>query len=451
MIELVEYELDNLRTMSPVCIKVVGVGGAGGNMVNSIVESDHLDIECITVNTDVQALNMSLASERIHIGVKSTKGLGTGANPDIGERAAQEDLEKVMHAIGTADIVFLVGGLGGGTGSGGMPVIAQALWDRGVLCIAIVTKPFAFEGKKRTRVATEAVERLKKVVDTLIVMHNQKLLEVTDKQISMIDAFAMENNVLVQSVRSIADIIAKPGHINVDFADVRAIMKGRGFAVMGTGRANGVGRAQEAAFQAISSPLLENMSITGARGILLNITGGPSLGLHEINEAASIVYQEAHEDANIIIGSVIDNTLSDDVLVTIIATGFEEAVEQNWNEHDSDLLAEEAIRAAHELVEALKTETQKVKEETSSAPTQPMTCDQNLVHAIVQEVLKEVYRSEKAIAVSATHLPTEQDQDVACAVQNDEGALQVQENNIDIHDLDVPTYLRQEVIEQSQQ
>lgn len=321
---MIEFDLAHEQKKSSIAvIKVVGIGGAGGNTVNSIIDSGYEDIECIVVNSDVQALELSKAATKIQIGIKSTKGLGTGADPEIGKRAAEEDLDKVMEAIGNADIVFLAGGMGGGTGSGGLPVIAKALKEKNILSIVIVTKPFLFEGKRRARVAHEIVEQLKQIVDTLIVIPNQKLLEVADQHVSMIDAFDMINQVLSQSVRAISDIITKPGHINVDYADVRTIMKDRGLAVMGNGRAAGKERARNAAVQAISSPLLENMSIEGAHGVLLNITGGKNLSLHEISQAASVVYEQAHEDANIIIGSVIDASLEDDVLVTVIATGFQ--------------------------------------------------------------------------------------------------------------------------------
>ncbi len=320
MIELAGESIEYSK--STASIKVVGVGGAGGNTVNSIIETGCQGIECIVVNTDAQALELSNASYKVQIGVKSTKGLGTGANPEIGKRAAEEDIDKVMETIGNADIVFLAGGMGGGTGSGALPVIAQALREKGILSVAIITKPFLFEGKRREQVAEKAIESLKQIVDTLIIIPNQKLLEVTEQDISMIDAFALINDLLSQSVRGISDIIAKPGHINVDYADVRAIMKDTGLAVMGTGKASGQTRAKDAAQQAISSPLLENMNVIGAHGVLLNITGGNNLGLHEISEAASVIYEQAHEDANIIIGSVIDENLSDEVIVTIIATGF---------------------------------------------------------------------------------------------------------------------------------
>lgn len=333
---MIEFEeLEEKASMPNVKIKVIGIGGAGGNTVNSMIESEYQGIEFIVGNTDAQALNLSKAEHKLQLGVKSTKGLGTGANPELGKRAAEEDLEKMMELIGDADIVFLTGGMGGGTGSGGLPVFAHALREKGILSVAVVTKPFLFEGKRRAQVAENSLELLKKEVDTLIVMPNQKLLEVVDKQVSMIDAFAMMNDVLNRSVKGIADIIAKPGHINVDFADVRAIMKDMGLAVMGTGCASGEQRAHEAALQAIASPLLENMSIAGARGVLLNITGGTNLGLHEISDAASVIYEQADEHASIIIGSVIDPELQDEVMVTVIATGFEPRMEEQKSESPS--------------------------------------------------------------------------------------------------------------------
>lgn len=309
-----------------VSIKVIGVGGAGGNAVKRIIESGIHNIECIVVNTDSQALELSTVPTKIQIGVKSAKGLGTGANPELGKRAAEEDMDKILQAVGNAEIVFLAAGMGGGTGSGALPVIARALREKGILTIAIITKPFIFEGKRRMMVAQEATEVVRKSVDTLIVMPNQNLLQVADKKVSMIDAFAMINDVLTQSVKGISDIITNPGHINVDCADVRAIMKDQGIAIMGTGRVKGgSGHGREAALQAITSPLLENMSIEGAHSVLLNVTGGKNLGLHDISDAASVVYEQAHEDANIIIGSVIDESMGDEISVTIIATGFKDA------------------------------------------------------------------------------------------------------------------------------
>lgn len=318
MIDLeLEYERKQIAS-----IKVIGVGGAGGNTVNSIIESGCKNIEFIATNTDAQALEQSRATHKIQIGIKSTKGLGTGTDPELGRRSAQEDLDKILQAIGNADIVFLAGGMGKGTGSGALPVIAHALKELGILTIAVVTKPFTFEGKRRAQVAQTAIEELQKEVDALIIIPNQKLLDIVGNTVPMTEAFSMINEVLSQSITGISDIITKPGHINVDFADVRAIIKDTGLAIMGTGRASGPDRARQAAITAITSPILENMDIEGAKGVVLNITGGRDLGLHEISDAASVIYAKADENANIIIGSVIDESMTDEVSVTVIATGF---------------------------------------------------------------------------------------------------------------------------------
>lgn len=333
MIELnVQEEATNLGAS----LKVIGIGGGGGNAVNSMVASGDLDgVEFVVANTDAQAINSSPAEHKVQLGAKITRGLGAGSNPDVGRRAAEEDLDTVMKHISDADILFLTAGLGGGTGSGGIPVIAQAAKEAGVLSVAVVTKPFVFEGLKRMRQAEEAIESLKSVVDTLIVVPNQKLLEVVDPKISMLDAFAMSNDILKQGIKGIADIITKPGHINVDFADVRSVMKGMGRAIMGTGRCSGEGRAKEAVLQAINSPLLENVSIEGAKGVLINITGNSDLGLHEIHEAVSVVYELVSKDANIILGSVIDPNIGNDIMVTVIATGFD----QKENEKNERIFA----------------------------------------------------------------------------------------------------------------
>ncbi|MBP6870250.1 cell division protein FtsZ [Candidatus Babeliales bacterium] len=310
-----------------VSIKVIGIGGAGGNMVNSMIASGLDYIDFIVANTDSQALYRSSALKKIQLGKKATKGLGSGANPDLGRRATEEDLDKIMETIGDADIVFIAAGMGGGTGSGGASIVAKALKERGILSVAVVTKPFGFEGRRRMTVAEESLEMLKKEVDTLIVVPNQKLLDVVDRSVSMIESFSMIDELLIHSVKSISDIITQPGHINVDFADLRATMKGMGLAMMGAGCAQGLDRARVAAQQAISSHLIENMDIKKARGILLNITGGVSLTLHEINDAASVIYDESNESAHIIIGSVIDVNMGDKVIVSVIATGFESPVQ----------------------------------------------------------------------------------------------------------------------------
>lgn len=419
MIELAEETFTYKNAAAS--IKVIGVGGAGGNTVNSIIATGCQGIECIVVNTDAQALELSKAPCKVQIGIKSTKGLGTGANPEIGKRAAEEDMDKVMEVIGDADIVFLAGGMGGGTGSGALPVIAQALRDKGILSIAIITKPFLFEGKRRAQVAEKATENLKQIVDTLIIMPNQKLLEVTEQNISMIEAFALINDVLSQSVRGISDIIAKPGHINVDYADVRVIMKDTGLAVMGTGKASGQTRAKDAAQQAISSPLLENMNIIGARGVLLNITGGNNLGLHEINEAASIIYEQAHEDANIIIGSVIDESLNDEVIVTIIATGFEKQMQAGAS---CQLERPLQIRATVVDRSAKDAETENIKTVEATEVTEKILTPQETIEKEEQKGTQELSANDNTDAKSK---------------ENKKSNI-----IIDPTDLDIPTFLRKD-------
>lgn len=305
-------------------IKVLGVGGGGSNMVNSMIEAGLDCISFIVANTDAQDLKKSKAPNKVQLGVKSTRGLGAGANPEVGRRSAEEDIERIVESISDADIIFLTGGLGGGTGSGALPVIASALRERGILTVAVVTKPFTFEGRRRMNIAEESLNLLKREVDTLIVLPNQKLIEVSDQKVSLLEAFLMINNILTQFVKSMFDMIDRPGYINIDFADVKTIMKHRGFALIGTSKASGENRAYKAALQAISSPLLENVDISGAGGILLNISGPSNLGLHEVSEAASLIYERANEDVNIVLGSTIDDSLDEEVVVTIIATGFEQ-------------------------------------------------------------------------------------------------------------------------------
>ena len=303
-------------------IKVIGVGGAGGNAVNNMIIAHNNGVEFITANTDLQALNATLAPTKIQLGVQLTKGLGAGANPDIGRRAAEEDHEHMRSLLSGADMIFITAGMGGGTGSGAAPVIASVAKELGCLTVAVVTKPFDFEGKKRKMQAEEGLRLLRANVDTLITIPNQRLLQVVERGTSLRDAFRVADNVLRQAVQGISDLITTPGLINLDFADVQTIMTGMGMAVMGTGVAHGDNRAIEAAHQAISSPLLEETSIDGARGVLLNVTGGPDMALHEIHEAAAIIRESAHEEAHIIFGAVIDEKLEDELRVTVIATGF---------------------------------------------------------------------------------------------------------------------------------
>src|SRR6195952_790478 len=304
-------------------IKVVGVGGAGTNAISRMVDAGLRGVEFIAANTDAQALATCDADIRLNIGSELTRGLGAGANPDVGFSAAQESRDEIREALKGADMVFITAGEGGGTGSGAAPVIAEiAKSEIGALTVAVITKPFEFEGAQRNRVAEEGIERLREVVDTLIIIPNERLLSVVEKRTSIVDAFAAADNVLRQGVQGITDLITIPGLINLDFADVRTIMQDAGSALMGVGQSGGETRAADAAKTAISSPLLEQ-SVEGATGILLNITGGPDIGLFEINEAAEIVQGAADANANIIFGSVIDESLGDEVRVTVIATGFD--------------------------------------------------------------------------------------------------------------------------------
>jgi cell division protein FtsZ len=303
-------------------ILVIGVGGGGGNAVNTMISGNLDGVEFVVANTDMQALEANMAPHKIQLGNTLTKGLGAGANPEVGRRAAEESLQQIADLIAGADMVFVTAGMGGGTGTGAAPVIAQIARDCGALTVGVVTKPFGFEGKKRARQAIEGIERLETAVDTLIVIPNNRLLALVGTQTSMVEAFRKADSVLLNAVQGISDLMTVPGLINVDFADVRTIMSGMGRALMGTGIGTGKRRATEAAETAISSPLLEDVSIDGATGILINITGGPDLTLHEVNEASSLIQQAAHEDANIIFGSVIDPNLSEEVRITVIATGF---------------------------------------------------------------------------------------------------------------------------------
>ncbi len=306
-------------------ILVIGVGGGGGNAVNTMISGNLDGVEFVAANTDRQALEANLASHKIQLGSDLTRGLGAGANPDIGRRSAEESIQRIADAISGADMVFVTAGMGGGTGTGAAPVIAQVARDCGALTVGVVTKPFGFEGKKRWRYAEDGIARLEAAVDTLIVIPNARLLALAGAQMSMVDAFRRADSVLLNAVQGISDLMTVPGLINVDFADVRTIMNDMGRALMGAGVGTGKKRAIEAAEMAISSPLLEDVSIQGATGILINITGGPDLTLHEVNEASTLIQNAAHEDANIIFGSVIDPNLTDEVRITVIATGFDRA------------------------------------------------------------------------------------------------------------------------------
>lgn len=304
-------------------IKVIGVGGGGNNAVNRMIEHGVEGVEFIAVNTDAQALNLSKAEVKLQIGGKLTRGLGAGANPEVGKKAAEESKEQIEEVLQGADMIFVTAGMGGGTGTGAAPIIAQISKELGALTVGVVTRPFSFEGRRRSTQAISGIEALKNAVDTLIVIPNDRLLEIVDKNTPMLEAFREADNVLRQGVQGISDLIAKPGLINVDFADVKTIMIDKGSALMGIGVATGENRATEAAKKAISSPLLET-SIDGAHGILMNITGGNNLSLYEVQEAADLVTNAADDEVNVIFGSVINENLKDEIVVTVIATGFDE-------------------------------------------------------------------------------------------------------------------------------
>ncbi len=319
---MLEYDEMDKEVNENAIIKVIGVGGAGNNAVNRMIQSGIRGVEFISVNTDRQALKNSNASTKIQIGEKITRGLGAGANPDIGAQSAEENKTEITESLRGADMVFVTAGMGGGTGTGAAPVVAAAAKEMGILTIGVVTKPFTFEGKKRLSQAERGVESLKSKVDALVVIPNDKLLQIIDRKTSMINAFIMADEILMQGVQGISDLIANPGLVNLDFADVKTIMLNTGMAHMGIGRASGENRAEDAAKQAIQSPLLET-SIEGARGVIINITGSEDVGLQEINTAAELVQRSVDPEANIIFGTAIDETLGDEIVITVIATGFD--------------------------------------------------------------------------------------------------------------------------------
>ena len=321
------FEIEENQSVLGAKIKVIGVGGGGTNAVTTMINLGLTGVDFIAANTDNQALFVHPAPHKIQLGNELTKGLGAGANPEVGKKAALEDCSRIAEALYGADMVFITAGMGGGTGTGGAPVIANIAKEAGALTVGVVTKPFNFEGKKRRKNADKGIAELREAVDTLICIPNQRLLYVANETTTMLDCFKKADEVLYQAVKGISDLINIRGLINLDFADVRTVMANKGLALMGTGVASGENRAIEAARKAISSPLLEDIAIQGATGIIINITGGPDLTLFEVNEASSLITEEAHEDAEIIFGSVIDETLEDEVRVTVIATGFNPVVQ----------------------------------------------------------------------------------------------------------------------------
>src|SRR3954452_5134492 len=338
----VTYDEDQLTAK----IKVIGVGGGGGNAVNRMIQAGIKGIEFMVANTDVQAMRTSLAPVKLQIGGKLTKGLGAGANPEIGKQAALEDTDRILEALSGADMIFITTGMGGGTGTGGAPIIASLAAELGALTVAVVTKPFGFEGKRRRVQAEQGIRALRDTVDTLITIPNERLLNFVERGTSLSEAFKIADDILRQAVQGISDLITVPGEINLDFADVKTIMHGMGMALMGTGVSSGEHRAVEAAQRAISSPLLEEASIEGAKGVLINVTGGSDMTLFEVHEAASIIQEAADEEANIIFGTVIDPGMRDEIKVTVIATGFDAATKGFLNTRGEQLSSGNARAAA---------------------------------------------------------------------------------------------------------
>lgn len=348
-------QFDDAEILHSAVIKVVGVGGGGGNAINTMITEGVNSVEFIAANTDLQALETNLAITKIQIGSQLTKGLGAGANPDVGRNSALEDQTRITEVLKGADMVFVTAGMGGGTGTGAAPVIAGLAREAGALTVGVVTKPFHFEGRRRRRQAEEGIKNLSAAVDTLITIPNQRLLAIAGDQTTILEAFKKADEVLLQAVQGISDLITVRGLVNVDFADVRTIMTGKGLALMGTGRATGPTRALEAAEMAISSPLLEDVSIEGATGILVNITGGVDMTLNEINDAMSLIESASNEDANIIFGNVIDENLRDELLITVIATGFDKKRTQPSADSMEASRRRESTMMGHPAVSASQT------------------------------------------------------------------------------------------------
>jgi cell division protein FtsZ len=405
-------------------IKVIGVGGGGGNAVNRMIDAGVEGVDFVVANTDLQALRMSRAEVKIQLGVKLTNGLGAGANPEVGRKGALEDADKVIEALEGADMVFVTAGLGGGTGTGAAPIIASLASEMGALTVAVVTKPFNFEGKRRMSQAERGLQDLIDSVDTTIVIPNEKLLAVA-QDAGFFESFRVADDILRQAVQGISDIITIPGIINRDFADVKAIMAGMGYAVMGTSTAKGERRAIEAAQRAIASPLLEAGAIDGARGILINITGSSSLRLAEVNEASTIIQNAAHEDANIIFGAVLDEKMKDEVKITVIATGFQQPVRRERT----------VSAAAAALQQARSAAVYTERPEGASRPRVDPVPD-----AAAEAAPEVLEPAPAAVRAESTSLPSEPPVPLTEAPLHD--LRTVTTNNYGDDDLDVPAFIR---------
>jgi cell division protein FtsZ len=429
----------NEELLNTAKIKVIGVGGGGGNAVNRMIESRLEGVEFVVANTDLQALKGSKAPVKIQLGVKLTNGLGAGANPEVGRKAALEDADKIIEALEGADMVFVTTGLGGGTGTGAAPIIASLASEMGALTVAVVTKPFAFEGKRRQNQAERGLQELIDSVDTTVVIPNEKLLAVA-KDAGFFESFRVADDILRQAVQGISDIITIPGIINRDFADVKTIMAGMGYAVMGTATAKGEGRATAAAQAAIASPLLEAGAIDGARGILINVTGSSSLRLAEVNEASTIIQSAAHEDANIIFGAVLDEKMKDDVKITVIATGFKEVRRRQHAESASML---HNTRAAAATVNATYDVPAVREPKPPVAPEPPRAAEMSSERQPISYVPDAGDDFESGIVRHAEPLEeTMARQQAAAAPEPMETRSSSVEISYDANDLEIPAFLR---------
>ena len=410
-------------------IKVVGVGGAGNNALNRMIRAQISNVEFIAVNTDMQQLKRNNAGAKLQIGTKLTKGLGSGARPDIGKKAAEEDREHLKELLAGADMVFVTAGMGGGTGTGAAPIVAEIAKEIGALTVGVVTKPFNFEGKRRKQNSDAGIEELKSRVDTLITVPNEKLLSIVDKNTPLSEAFNIADDVLRQAIQGISDIITVPGLVNVDFADVRTIMAEMGGALMGTGIGSGENRAQKAAEMAISSPLLESVAVDGAKGILINITGGSDMSLVEVGEAATLIQERAHPDANIIVGAVIDENMKNEIRITVIATGFVPGASAQPKQAEAP--KQEAIPAVKEEAKV---------EEVVAIQTAPAQVE--AVLSAVQASAPEAVQAEAAPAPEALSAPVSD----GITLQNIKDEVLSEEDRVrgylEKEDIDIPAFLR---------
>ena len=434
------FELEE-KTSIGANIKVLGIGGGGNNAVETMIEGGLNAVEFIVANTDRQALEPHKATKKIQMGCELTRGLGAGANPDIGKQAAIESYNEIVEALEGADMVFVTAGMGGGTGTGGAPIVAKIARELGALTIGVVTKPFAFEGKKRMRQARNGIEELKENVDTLIVIPNQKLLSVSSEKTPLLETFKKADEVLLQAVKGISDLINIRGLINLDFADIRTVMMEQGMAIMGTASANGDNRSVEAAKASICSPLLENVSIQGAKGVIINVTGGKDLSLYEVNEASTLITEAAHEDAEIIFGAVIDENMGDFIRVTVIATGFDQNVVKNPDNKVSP--DSKPAMANQDCVDPIA--ISEMNNEKANVPAHeqvfspPQCAPSDKKKPLARDIL---------IAKAKAYKEARQAEQLSMIVEDQQAEQRDVEAPLSQNDLEVPTYLRRQMSQQ---